>query len=85
MKTPLPIKVSTLGQQPGLGQLTPDEAIAETQRLVSQANKRALEEMANVAVLPRPPRMRPMLDSDKVSFLFQHGRWPSPSEQEGYY
>ena len=81
MRKPLPIRVSTLGSGAGAGHLSPDDAMLETQRLVSMANKRALGEMGRVVFLPR--HRHRMNDTDKMRFLFQHGRWPSSSEQNG--
>ena len=81
MRKPLPLRVSTLGSGAGAGHLSPDDAMLETQRLVARANKRAFEEMGRLIILPRQKKR--MNDTDKFRYLFQHGRWPSPSEQRG--
>ena len=81
MRKPLPIKISTLGSGAGAGHLSPDDALLETQRLVARANKRALEEMGRVVFLPRQKKR--MNDTDRMRYVFEHGRWPSASEQRG--
>ena len=81
MRKPLPIKISTLGSGAGAGYLSPDDAILETQRLVARANKRALEEMAQLVFLS--PRKRRMNDTDKMRYYAEYGRWPSASQQRG--
>ena len=80
-RKPLPIKVSTLGSGAGAGHLSPDDAMLETQRLVAMANKRALGEMGQIVILRRHKRR--MNDTDKILYFYEHGRWPSPSEQRG--
>jgi hypothetical protein len=82
---PLPLKVYTIPDN-GAG-LTPEEAIDRTRELVARANEAALRNLgspADFVLRARPPR-NPMTDSDRVRFLFDHGRLPAPCEEAGWY
>ena len=82
---PLPIKVSVLGTELGQDR-TPEEAIEATRRLLQRSHEDALGEGDQLFyVLPlSPPRSR-MNDGDKIKYFYEHGRWPTPHEQDGWY
>lgn len=82
-RKPLPVKIYTVSDA-GAG-LTPEAAIQRTQELVARANRQALKQRGAPLALPKLPPKKRMNDSAKIKFMFEHGRWPSRSEQAGWY